>query len=118
MHPTDRAGLCFNAGHGAVFDDINAQGTGSARIAPGHRIVARHARTALPDPAHQGKARIAGLIEQGNAGLGLGCGHEMAIHAIELHGIGDAGADLHLGGGMGGDQHAALGQHDVIVQLF
>jgi hypothetical protein len=101
----------------ALLDDIDAQPVGGAGIAPGNGIVTRDAGTGLPDRAMDRIAGLRRIIVDRHPALDLGKVQKAGIDAVDLHGIDHAGGHLHLGGTGDHLHHAALRQHDVVVQL-
>src|SRR5690606_4396632 len=88
---------------------------GGAGIAPDHRIVAGNAGPALDEAAHHRIARV--QVEDGNLPADLRQVQHLRIHTAHAYGVGPATADLQLVLAVGQDDHAALAEHDVEVEL-
>ena len=61
--------------HLAVLDDVDAHGIRGARVAPRHRVVARHAPAPLQGRAHHGMAHLRRYVERRAEGLACGVSH-------------------------------------------
>ena len=111
------ATLDDEAGDLAVLDDVDAARIGGARITPGDGVMAGNAGPALPAAAEDRIARAVAAIEQRRLFEHAVRSQQLGIGAVDLHGVDDARSDFHLGVGMRDRHHAALRQHDVVVEL-
>ncbi len=102
----------------AILNNIDTEAVGRARVAPGDRIVPGDAGAALPDAAEHRIARLIAGIEQRRFFEDLRPRHQFGISAVDLHRVDGPRRDLHLGVGVRDCRHAALREHDVVIQLF
>src|SRR5690242_11118778 len=102
----------------AILDDVDAEPTRGTRIAPGHRIVTRGAGPSLPYAAKHRKTRIRREIADRCYPPHLFERVEFGIDAVDLHRIHGARGDLHLIGAVAERDHAALRQHDIVVEVL
>ncbi|MNE58148.1 hypothetical protein D3C80_1531620 [compost metagenome] len=101
-------GIAANGGNGAVLDDIDTAGGGTARIAPGDRIMARRAGPLLQRAAHDRITGVGGNAERRAIFLAF-LGREPAIiDAVQTVGMNVALEALYVMHVMGEHQHAAL----------
>ena len=63
LKPDDLAAIALDARHFAVLDDVDAHGVGTARIAPGHGVMAASAAARLVIGAEDGIAAIRIIID-------------------------------------------------------
>ncbi len=109
-------GGAAEAGHFAILDDIDAERVSRSGIAPGHRIMPRHAAAPLQRRTEHRIADIPGDIERRAECLGLlGC-HPFIVDAGEAVGIDMALEALHVVMIVREHQHPALRIHYIVVQ--
>ncbi|MNT23204.1 hypothetical protein D3C72_1586160 [compost metagenome] len=114
LHATHLAVFASNAGDRAIFNNVHAQPIGRARIAPRHRVMARHAGAALKRGAQHGVAAV--QVDGRHDLLDLCRRQPFAIDAVVAVG-GDAALSIaHVLQVVGQVHHAALAEHDVVVQ--
>ncbi len=113
-----RAVLLAEADDLGLLDQVHAQGVGGAGEAPGHRVVAGHAAAALHGGAHDRVAGALGAVQVGDfLGHLLGV-QQLAVHAVEAVGADAALAVAHVLQGVAEVVDAALGEHDVVVEVL
>lgn len=116
IDPGDLAAVAANAGHLAVLDEIDARRIGAAREAPGHRVVPRHAAAPLKRGTEH---RIAAVEVDGRLDfLDLLRREVLGIHAVEPVRIDAALRIAHVLQRMREVHHAALAEHDVVVEIL
>ena len=108
-------GVAADAGHLAVLDDVDAQGIGGARIAPGDRVVARRAAAPLQRRAEHRIANVAN-VQRRAEGLGLLGRQPLVVDAGGAVGVHVTLGDLNVVHGMREHHDAARGEHDVVVE--
>jgi len=64
------------------------------------------------------KARFRREVEQRRDAAHVVGGKELSVDAVDLHGVGGACRDFHLGLAVRHHDHAALRQHDVVIEVF
>ena len=79
--------------------------------------MARRAGPPLPDAAEHRIARLRRDIEKRQNAAHVVDAEEFGIRAVDLHGVDGARRHLHLRLAMGERDDAALGQHDVVVEI-
>ena len=89
-----------------------------ARVAPGDRVVACGAAAPLQRRAHDRIARGPARVEQRLEPLDLLGRQELAVDPVQPVGMAAAPDLLQVVHGMGEVHHAALAEHDVVVQLL
>src|SRR5262245_24609103 len=115
--PDPAARIAHEAQDLAVLDDIDAHGIGGARIAPGDSVVARHPATPLQSRADHGIAQAGRDVERRADRLGLRRGQPLVVDAVEPVGVDVALEAAHIMLIVRQHKHAALGEHDVVVEL-
>ena len=88
-----------------------------AGIAPGHSIMPGHTGPALPHAAEDRIAGIGRTVHERRNLQYLLAREQLGIHTVDLHGVDEARGDFHLDLAVGDHHHAALREHDVVVQL-
>ncbi len=106
------------AGDLAVLDDIDAERARGARIAPGHRIVSRHAAATLQRGAQDRMAQVGRDVQRRTECLGLLRRQPFVVDAVQPIGMHMALEHLHVVHRMRQHHHAARRVHDVVVQLL
>ncbi len=116
-HARHLAVFLTDAGDLAFLDHVHAHiGTGP-RIAPGHRIMACRAATALPEPA-QNRVAWPVDIDDRHQFLDLFGPDEFGLYPLQRIGMGRALVAAHLVLGLRQHDHATRAEHDVIVQIL
>src|SRR5207244_10092223 len=101
----------------AVFDNVDTEPVCGSRVAPGNRVMAYGAGSRLEQPAVNGEAAGAGVIEEWQEALHARAIEELAVDAVEPHDVALAGQDVELRGAVRQYELAALRKHDVEVEL-
>ncbi len=117
LHPDNRAAFALDPGHLAILDDVDAARIGAARIAPSDRVVPGGAAARLQQRAIDGKSRAGREIEIGHNGAHRFAVEQDGVDAVEAHGVAAPAMRIHLGVGMGEVNDAALGEHDVVIEV-
>ncbi len=115
---TRPSGAAADRGDRAVLDDVDAAGGGGAGVAPGDGVVAGGAGAALEGGAEDGVAGAGIDVERRAEGLGLGGGQPGVVDAVQAVRVDVALGGLHVVDVVGEHHHAALGVHDVVVQVL
>ena len=102
----------------AILDDVDAQCVGGAGIAPGDRVVPRRAAAPLQRRAQHRIAHIGFDIEWRAEGLGLFGRQPFVVDAVDPVGVDVAFEHLHVMDVVRQHHHAALREHDVVVELL
>ena len=115
----DAAALAADAGDFAVLDDVDAARVGGAGEAPGDRVVARDAAAALqrwrPGSGSAHRARSLMIGQHSLTCSGVSHSPSMPFRRMRV----DAALDVaHVVQGVAEVQHAALAEHDVVVEVL
>ncbi len=87
LHTGDLATLPQDSRHLTILDDIDPAGIGSARQAPGHRVVSRHPAAPLQGPAEDGISCIRRRVEDRHHLLDFFRGEDLRINAVQTNGV-------------------------------
>ena len=117
LHAGHLPAFCAHRRHFALLDDVHPHGGTGARIAPGHRIMARRAAARLPQgPQH----RIARPVDvQDRAQLFHPARRdEFGHNPLQRVGVGGALIAPHLVMGLRQHHHPARREHHVVIQIL
>ena len=114
----DAAARNLEGRHLAILNDVDAEAVGGARKTPGDRVMAGNARAPLQSGAEDRVAQGGAHVEDRAEGLDARRIEPLGIDAVQAVGI-DAPARLaHVAQIVGEVHDAALGQHDVVVEIL
>ena len=102
----------------AVLEDVDAQGVGPTGIAPGDGVVTSGAAAWLVHTAVDRVPGVVAEVQEGDTAFDLFGGEKFGVDPVDPHGVVLAGGHFHVVLGMGRDDHAALREHDVVVQVL
>ena len=118
LHADHRAVLLAETDHLGVLDQVDTGRIGRTGIAPGHGIVTGHAAATLHGGAHDRVAGVLAAVQVGNLRLDLPGVEQLAVHAVEAVGTDATLGITHVLQRMAQVVDAALGEHDVVVQVL
>ncbi len=113
----DHAVFADDAGDLAILDQVDAAHVGSPRIAPGDGVMAGRAAAALQQAAEDREAVVI-EIQIGRELAHLLAIEQFAACAFEMHGVAAPGIGVALAVRVVEVEHAALGDHGVIVEVL
>ena len=105
-------------GHLAVLDDVDAERARGARIAPGHRVMPRHAAAALQGGTQDRMAQVGRDVQRRTERLRLLRRQPLVVDAVQPVGMHVALEHLHIVHRMRQHHHAARRIHHVVVQFL
>ena len=118
FHPDDGAILLAEPGDLGLLDQVDAETVGTAREAPGHGVVTRHATARLPGGAENRIACAAGAVHRRYQFLHLPGVQHLAVDALQTVGVHATLDVTHVLQGVAQVEHATLGEHHVVVQVL
>ena len=118
LHAGHPAGRHVDAGDLAILDDVHAARVRRPRKAPGDGVMARVAAPPLQGAAHDRVARVRRGVEDRAEGLDLFHGQELGVDRVEPVGVDPPGRLLQVVDVVDQVQHAALAEHQVVVELL
>src|SRR5262249_8841254 len=102
----------------AILDNVDAAGIGRTCEAPGDGVMSRDAGARLKEGARDREARLWGEVEDRHEAAQFLARQEYRVDAVEAHAIAATEERLRLRVEMPRTHHAALTEHDVVVQLL
>ena len=118
LHAAYPAARHVDAGDLAVLDDVDAARVCRTGVAPGDRVVARVAAPPLQGAAHDRVARLHRGVEDRAERLDLFGREQLGIDRVEPVGVDPPGRLLQVVDVVDQVEHAALAEHQVVVQLL
>src|SRR5690606_30207802 len=118
LHAGDLIAILDKAGDFTVLDDVHAHFVGFAGEGPGYVVVLGDAGAWLPGGAHDRVADVVADVDDRAGFLDLGWVQPFGVHAVELVRLDAAHGFADVTKGVGQVQHAALGEQEVVFQVF